>query len=66
MTGGLAAAGAEVVDGTFDELPQWEQGMELTLVVVEQRLEGLTQTAGAIRLGGQGTVLFFMLYIIKT
>src|SRR6266496_3597156 len=49
VTGGFAAASAEVVDGAFDELAQGEQGMELTLVVVEQRPEGLTQTAGAIR-----------------
>ena len=54
VTGGLAAASMEVVDGTFDELTQGEQGIELTLVVVEQRLEGLTQTAGAIGRGGQG------------
>jgi hypothetical protein len=53
VTGRLAAACAEVVDGTFDELPQREQGIDLTLVVAEQRLEGLTQSAGAIRRGGQ-------------
>ena len=48
VTGGLAAAGAEVVDGTFDELPQGEQGVELIMVVVEQCLEALTKAAGAI------------------
>jgi len=53
MTGGLATASMEVVDGTFDELTQGEQGIELTLVVDEQRLEGLTQTAGAVDRGGQ-------------
>jgi hypothetical protein len=54
VTGRLATAGAEVIDGTFDELPQREQRVDLTLVVAEQRQEGLTQTAGAIRRGGQG------------
>src|SRR5213078_2312832 len=54
VTGRLAAAGAEVIDGTFDELPQGEQGIDLTLVIVEQRVEGLTQAAGAIRGSGQG------------
>ncbi len=49
VTGGLAAAGLEVVDGTFDELTEGEQGIDLTLVIVEQGLEGLTKTAGAIR-----------------
>src|ERR1700687_5015231 len=54
VTGRLAAAGAEVVDGTFDELPQGEQCIDLTLVIVEQRLQSLTQAAGAIRGRGQG------------
>ena len=53
VTGRLAAAGAEVIDGTFDQLPKGEQGIELTLIVVEQQLDSLTQTAGAIRRGGQ-------------
>jgi len=53
VAGGLAAAGPEVIDGTFDELPQGEQGIELTLVVGEQRLEGQAQTAGALGRGGQ-------------
>ena len=53
VTGGFAAASAEVVDGTFDELTEGEQGNELTLVVIEQRLEGLTQAAGAIGWRGQ-------------
>ena len=52
VTGGLAAASVEVVDGTFDELTQREQDVGLTLVVVEQRLQGLPKTAGAI--GGSG------------
>ena len=50
----LAAAGAEVVDGTFDELPQGEQCINLTLVIVEQRFQSLRQAAGAIRGRGQG------------
>ena len=49
VTGGLAAASPEVVDGTFDELTKGEQGVDLTLVVAEHRLERLTQAAGAIR-----------------
>lgn len=53
VTGGLAAASEEVVDRTFDELTEGEQGIELTLVIIEQRLEGLTQTARAFRRGGQ-------------
>jgi hypothetical protein len=48
VTGRLAAASAEVVDGAFDELTQGEQGVELPLVVIEEGLEGLTQAAGAI------------------
>jgi hypothetical protein len=47
VTGGLAAASAEVVDGAFDELSQREQGIELRLVVGAQLLEGLAETAGA-------------------
>ena len=49
VTGGFAAAGAERIDGTLDELPHREQRIDLTLTVVEQRLQCLTQTAGAIR-----------------
>ena len=49
VTRRLAAASVEVVDGTFDELPQGEQGIQLTLVITEQRLQRLAQTAGAIR-----------------
>jgi hypothetical protein len=48
VTGRLAAASLEVVDGTFDELPQGEQGVELTLVIGEQRLEGQAEAAGTI------------------
>jgi hypothetical protein len=36
VTGGLAAACAKVIDGTFEEWPQGEQGVQLPLVVVEQ------------------------------
>jgi hypothetical protein len=46
VAGGLAATGPEVIDGTFDELPQGEQGIDLTLVIGEQRLQGLAQAAG--------------------
>ena len=65
VTGGLAATGAEVIDGTFDELSQGEQGIQLTPVVIEQRLQLLAKTAGAFCGRGQGNSLF-MLYIIKT
>ena len=58
VTGGLTAASPEVVDGTFDESTQREQGIDLTLVIAAQRLEGLTKTAGAIGCGGQGRFLF--------
>jgi hypothetical protein len=53
-TGGLAAASLEVVDAAFDELPQGEQGIDLTLIVGEQRLDGLTKAAGALGGSGQG------------
>ena len=49
VTGGLAAAGLEVVDGTFDELTEGEQITDLTAVIVEQGVEGLTKAARAIR-----------------
>lgn len=48
VAGGLAAASLEVVDGALDELPQGEQGVELTLVIGEQRFESQAQAAGAI------------------
>jgi hypothetical protein len=35
VTGGLAAASVEVVDGAFDEVPQRKQPIDLKLVVVE-------------------------------
>jgi hypothetical protein len=54
VTGGLAATGAEVIDGTFDELSQGEQGIQLTPVVIEQRLQLLAKTAGAFCGRGQG------------
>jgi hypothetical protein len=65
VTGGLAAASVEVVDGAFDELTQREQDIDLVLVVVEEALKGLTKTTGVIRRGGQGSSLF-MLYTITT
>jgi hypothetical protein len=49
VTGGLAATGLEVVDGTFDELTEGEQITDLTAVIVEQGVEGLTKAARAIR-----------------
>jgi hypothetical protein len=49
VTGGLAAAGLQVVDGTFDELTMGEQVIDLTPVIVEQSGEGLTKAASAIR-----------------
>ena len=49
VTGGLAAAGLEVVDGTFNELTEGEQITKLTPVIVEQGEEGLTKAASAIR-----------------
>jgi hypothetical protein len=36
VTGRFAASGVEVVDGTFDKLPEGEHGVDLTAVVVEQ------------------------------
>ncbi len=53
VTGGLAAAGLEIVDGTFDELTEGEQISDLTPVIVEQGIKGLTKAASAIRQGGQ-------------
>jgi hypothetical protein len=64
VTGGLAATGAKVIDGTFDELSQGEHGIELRLVIGAQLLEGLAQTAGAFCCSRRGRFLF-MLYIIK-
>jgi hypothetical protein len=49
VTGGLAAAGLEIVDGTFDELTEREQITDLTPVIVEQDVEGLTKASSAIR-----------------
>jgi hypothetical protein len=49
VTGGLAAASLQVVDGTFDELTEGEQVIDLTPVIVEQGVEGLTKAASAIR-----------------
>jgi hypothetical protein len=49
VTRGLATASPEIIDGTFDELTQGEQGIDPTLEIIEQRPEGLTQTAGANR-----------------
>jgi hypothetical protein len=49
VTGGLAAASLQVVDGTFDELTEGEQVIDLTPVIVEQGEEGLTKAASAIR-----------------
>ncbi len=49
VTGGLAAAGLEIVDGTFDELTEGEQISDLTPVIVEQGVEGLTKAASVIR-----------------
>jgi hypothetical protein len=49
VTGGLAAAGPEVVDGTFDELTEGEQRTNLKPVIVEEGVEGLTKAASAIR-----------------
>lgn len=49
VTGGLAAAGLEVIDGTFDELTEGEQITDLTAVIVEQGVESLTKAARAIR-----------------
>jgi hypothetical protein len=49
VTGGLAAAGLQVVDGTFDELTQGEQIVDVTAVVVKLGLEGLTKAARTIR-----------------
>src|SRR5579859_110698 len=48
VTGGLAAAGLQVVDGTFDELTQGEQNVDVTAVVVKLGREGLTKAAGTI------------------
>jgi hypothetical protein len=39
----------EVVDRPFEELTQRKQSVDLTLVVVEQRLQGLTKAARPIR-----------------
>jgi hypothetical protein len=66
VAGRLAAAGLELVDGTFDELSQREHLMELALRVGQQGSEGQAQAAGAIGSDGQETGLLFMLYIIKT
>src|SRR5436305_15248923 len=63
---GLAAAGLQIVDGTFDKLPDGEQVLDPTLVIVEQGLEGLAQTAGAIGRRSQRRILIFMLYTITT
>jgi hypothetical protein len=49
VTGGLAATGLEVVDGTFDELTEGEQISDLAPVIFEQGVEGQTKTARAIR-----------------
>jgi hypothetical protein len=48
VTGRLATASVEVVDGTFDEVTQREEGVESAPVVVEQGAEGLAKAAGAI------------------
>lgn len=49
VTGGLAAAGLEVVDGTFDELTEGEQRTNLKPVIAEEGVEDLTKAASAIR-----------------
>jgi len=48
MAGGLAAAGAEFVEGAFEELAQGEQIVEALLVIGEQSFESLAETAGVI------------------
>jgi hypothetical protein len=40
VTGRLAAAGVEFVDRTLDELAEWEQFVELALVLGQEGLEG--------------------------
>src|ERR1700737_390383 len=63
VTGGLAAAGLQVVDGTFDELTQGEQIVDVTPVVVKLALEGLTKAARTIRWVGQAGVFLYVIYI---
>jgi hypothetical protein len=49
----------EVIDGTFEELAEGKQGMDLPLVVSEQRLQSEPKAAGAIgRDGKRGRPLY--------
>ena len=51
VTGRLAAAGLEQVDGALDEL---------ALVLGQQGFEGQSQAAGAVRVSGQRQLPFCM------
>ena len=50
MAGALAAAGPQLINGTFDELANFEQAIEEMLVLVPQFAEELTLAAAAFRL----------------
>ena len=52
VAGGLATAGLELVDGALEELAQGKDLLQAPVMVGQQGLQGLAQTAGPIDWSG--------------
>ena len=48
VAGRFAAAGLQLIDGAFEELPKRQQAIQALLVVSEERPDVLAQTAGGL------------------